>query len=239
QPRPSTRPAPAAAAVDRVAARPGPAAGVAVGGRRRPRRPRRARDAACAPGAAGGADRRAPPALRRLLARDALAHAAAPDGADAGRARGRPDAGGGRAAVDRPARADPDRRRAREPRRRPPLPAAAAVRARRRGAARRRPRRHPRAVRRRRRHAGRPARPLGRSCDADPPRLSDTGVMTGTLALFAMAGAACCPSQAQLAAMVLSKDAFGPGASGLVLARDSGVDSNAAAARNAGGGVTA
>jgi hypothetical protein len=64
------------------------------------------------------------------------------------------------------------------------------------------------------------------------------------LAAVAVCAAVLCPAAAaidpgRLALMPLPKQALGPDAVGLALASDSGVDSNAAAARHAGGGVTA
>jgi hypothetical protein len=64
------------------------------------------------------------------------------------------------------------------------------------------------------------------------------------LAAFAVCAAVCGPAAAaidpsRLALMPLPRQALGPDAVGLSLVSDSGVDSNADAARNAGGGVTA
>ena len=64
------------------------------------------------------------------------------------------------------------------------------------------------------------------------------------LAAVAVCAAVLCPAAAaldpgRLALMPLPREALGPDAAGLSLADDSGVDSNADAARHAGGGVTA
>jgi hypothetical protein len=64
------------------------------------------------------------------------------------------------------------------------------------------------------------------------------------LVAFAVLAAVFCPAAAaiepsRLALMPLPRQALGPDAVGLSLASDSGVDSNADAARHAGGGVTA
>ena len=61
---------------------------------------------------------------------------------------------------------------------------------------------------------------------------------------FAACAAALCPTAAafepsRLALMPLPRQTFGPDAAALSLVRDSGADSNADAARHAGGGVTA
>ena len=70
-----------------------------------------------------------------------------------------------------------------------------------------------------------------------------TGSVAVRLAAFAAGAAVFCQAAAgtnpaRLALMPLPREALGPDAAGFVLARDSGVDSNADAARNAGGGVT-
>jgi hypothetical protein len=68
--------------------------------------------------------------------------------------------------------------------------------------------------------------------------------MVRRLVALTMCAAVLCPAAAaidtgRLALMPLPKQALGPDAVGLALANDSGVDSNADAARHAGGGVTA
>jgi len=60
-----------------------------------------------------------------------------------------------------------------------------------------------------------------------------------TVAALAACAALLCSDASRLALMPLTKQELGPAAARLMLARDSGVDSNASAARNAGPGVTA
>ena len=79
QPRPAAGAGAAPPRLDRLAAGARPRAEVARGGRRGPGRARRPRHPADAGGRTRRPHRRAPPALRRLHARDALAHAPAGD----------------------------------------------------------------------------------------------------------------------------------------------------------------
>jgi hypothetical protein len=58
-----------------------------------------------------------------------------------------------------------------------------------------------------------------------------------TAAALAACAALLCADTGKLALMPLPKQALGPDAASLSLTRDSGVDSNASAARNAGGGL--
>jgi|SRR5579862_6328091 len=60
-----------------------------------------------------------------------------------------------------------------------------------------------------------------------------------TFAALAACATLLCSDTSRLALMPLPKPVLGADATALTLARDSGVDSNASAARNAGGGVTA
>jgi hypothetical protein len=60
-----------------------------------------------------------------------------------------------------------------------------------------------------------------------------------TVVAIAACAALLCSDTSRLALMPLPRQALGADAQGLTLARDSGVDSNAGAARNAGHGVTA
>jgi hypothetical protein len=60
-----------------------------------------------------------------------------------------------------------------------------------------------------------------------------------TAATLAACASLICADTSRLALMPLPREALGPDAAALTLARDSGIDSNASAAKNAGGGTSA
>src|SRR5581483_7260987 len=172
QPRPAAGPKATSPPVDRLTARARQTQALSARPRRRPDRHRRPRrpTAPCRP--PRRPHRCAPASLRRLLAGDALADAAARDLADPDVPRRRACPAGRRATADRATRADADRVHDREPGRRPAVPAPSTARAPRQRAPRRRARRDPEPLRLGRRHARRPRRPPAGSDDAVASRLT-------------------------------------------------------------------